>query len=113
MPLLSTISVIFGPIQWDNTISFGNIITIFMLFFGFVAAWLKMKNRVENVEHWIEIHERDVAARQKLSGELNTNVQLLQQAMKNLADRFGRIEDEQWDGNTERRRMERGRDRRG
>jgi sensor domain CHASE-containing protein len=113
MPLLSTISVIFGPIQWDNTVSVGNIITIFMLFFGFVTAWLKMRNRMENVERWIELHERDVVAREKLSSELNTNVQLLQQAMKNLADRFGRIEDEQWDGNTERRRMERGKDRRG
>jgi hypothetical protein len=98
-----------GGLQWNTEVNLGNIVTWMVLLLGFIVSWVRMGDRIKVHDKWIEAHEKSAAAREQLGQTLNTNVQLLAQAMTALSQRLDTVERrEPWDGDDRRSKERKG-----
>lgn len=92
--------VVFSGVQFDTTISVGNILTVLSVLGVGTMFCVRVSYRVESIEKWIVIHQKEVDIREQLAQELKTGVALLNQSMTDLARR---LTDQEFSANRERR----------
>jgi predicted RND superfamily exporter protein len=100
MVLMLLAMVLSGGVQFDTTVSVGNLLTMGVMIIAGIAAWNGIGYRVKTMERWIEIHQKEVDIREALAQELKTGVALLNQSMEALARR---LEAQEFSANRDRR----------